>query len=134
ATAVVQGFGNVGSVTAFSLMKYGVKVIAVSDAIGGVFNPRGLDLGALDKHVTRSRTVVGFPDAESISNEDLLITPCDALVPAALERQITEANAPKIKCRVLAEAANGPTTPGADAILEQRSEIFIIPDILCNAG
>ncbi len=134
ATAVVQGFGNVGSVAAFSLAKYGVKVIAVSDVSGGILNPRGINLVALGKHLAKSRSVTGFPEAEPITNEELLTTPCDVLVPAALERQITEANAPRIKCRILAEAANGPTTPEADAILEQRSEIFIIPDILCNAG
>lgn len=134
ATAVVQGFGNVGSVAAYSLEKYGVKVIAISDVNGGVFNQKGLDLRRLDEHVERTRTVVGFSEAEPISNEQLLITPCDILIPAALERQITEANAGGIQCRILAEAANGPTTPEADVILEQRPEIFVIPDILCNAG
>jgi glutamate dehydrogenase (NAD(P)+) len=133
-TAVVQGFGNVGSVTAFSLARYGAKVIAVSDANGGIYNGNGLDLRALEKHVAANKTVKGFPEAEPITNEQLLLLPCDILVPAALERQITEANAAKIKCRILAEAANGPTTPEADVILQQRPEIFIIPDILCNAG
>src|SRR5256886_1342715 len=134
ATAVVQGYGNVGSGTALSLARYGVRVIAVSDANGGLYNPKGIDLFKLDLHVRRDQTVVDFPEAEPISNEQLLLTPCDILVPAALERQITEANAGKIKCRILAEAANGPTTPGADEILQKRPEIFIIPDILCNAG
>ena len=134
ATAVVQGYGNVGSVTALSLAKYGVKVIAVSDANGGLYNPKGIDLFKLDLHVRRDKTVTGFPDAEPITNEQLLITPCDILVPAAMERQITKANAAKIQCRILAEAANGPTTPDADEILQQRPEIFIIPDVLCNAG
>lgn len=133
-TAVVQGFGNVGSVAAFSLAKYGVKIIAVSDAFGGIFNPKGLNLWELEKHMAKARTVSGFPGAEPITNEQLLVTPCDILVPAALERQITEANAGKIQCRILAEGANGPTTPEADQILEQRGEIFVIPDILCNAG
>jgi glutamate dehydrogenase (NAD(P)+) len=133
-TAVVQGFGNVGSVSALSLAKYGVKVIAVSDANGGIYNRAGIDVWELDRFAAETRTVVGFPGAEPISNEQLLITPCDILVPAALERQITEANAGKIQCRILAEAANGPTTPDADAIIEQRPEIFVIPDILCNAG
>jgi glutamate dehydrogenase (NAD(P)+) len=114
ATAVVQGFGNVGSVTALSLARYGVKVLAVSDAFGGVYNSDGL--------------------AEPITNEQLLVLPCDILVPAAMERQITAANAGKIQCRILAEAANGPTTPEADAIIDQRPEIFVIPDVLCNAG
>jgi glutamate dehydrogenase (NAD(P)+) len=134
ATAVVQGYGNVGSVTAFSLAKYGVKVIAVSDVNGGIYNPKGLDLWKLESHNAERGTVVGFPDAEPVTNEQLLATSCDILVPAALERQITEANAEKVRCRILAEAANGPTTPEADAILEQRGDIFVIPDILCNAG
>jgi glutamate dehydrogenase (NAD(P)+) len=133
-TAVVQGFGNVGSVTAFSLAKYGVKIIAVSDVNGGVLNRKGLDLWKLDQHLAANKTVAGFPEAEPISNTDLLVTPCDILVPAALERQITAANAPSIQCRILAEAANGPTTPEADAILAQNDRIFVIPDILCNAG
>jgi glutamate dehydrogenase (NAD(P)+) len=133
-TAVVQGFGNVGSVTAFSLAKYGVKVIAVSDAMGGLYNRDGLDLWKLEKHVAAAKSVVNFPEAEPVTNEQLLALPCDILVPAALERQITEANAGRIQCRILAEAANGPTTPDADAIIAQRPEIFVIPDILCNAG
>ncbi|PYL00260.1 MAG: glutamate dehydrogenase [Verrucomicrobia bacterium] len=134
ATAVVQGYGNVGSVAAFSLGKYGVKIIAVSDVNGGICNPKGLDLWKLEKYNAERGTVVGFPEAAPVTNEQLLVTPCDILVPAALERQITEANAAKIKCRILAEAANGPTTPEADVILEQRGDVFVIPDILCNAG
>ncbi len=134
ATAVVQGFGNVGSVAALSLIRYGVKVIAVSDAFGGLYNPKGLDLWELNAFVDKNKTVKGFPGGEPISNEQLLVTPCDILVPAALERQITGANVGKIQCRILAEAANGPTTIEADAALEQRPEIFVIPDVLCNAG
>ena len=134
ATAVVQGFGNVGSVSAFSLAKCGVKIIAVSDANGGVCNRAGLDLLQLEKHVERTRTVVGYAEAEPISNAQLLVTPCDILVPAAMERQITGTNAGQIQCRILAEAANGPTTPEADLILDRRPVIFVIPDILCNAG
>jgi glutamate dehydrogenase (NAD(P)+) len=133
-TAVVQGYGNVGSIAALSLAKFGVKVIAVSDVRGGIYNARGLDLWELDRHVAKADTVTGFPDAEAVTNEELLLLPCDILVPAALERQVTEHNAAKLQCRVLAEAANGPTTPEADVILDQRPEIFIIPDILCNAG
>jgi glutamate dehydrogenase (NAD(P)+) len=133
-TAVVQGFGNVGSVAAFSLAKYGVKVIAVSDAFGGLFNAKGIDLRKLENYVAETRSVIGFKEAEPITNEKLLELKCDILVPAALERQITEKNAAKIQCRILAEAANGPTTPEADKILETRPEIFVIPDILCNAG
>ena len=134
ATAVVQGFGNVGSVAALSLAKYGVKIIAVSDAFGGVYNAGGLEVWQLDRYVAEHKTVVGFPEAEPISNAQLLETPCDILVPAAMERQITGENAARIQCRILAEGANGPTTPEADAILQARPEIFVIPDILCNAG
>ena len=134
ATAVVQGFGNVGSVAAFSLAKFGVKILAVSDAFGGVFNATGLDLLALEKHIASNRTVTSFPGGDAISNEQLLELPCDILVPAAMERQITEKNAARIKCRILAEGANGPTTPEADQIIDQREEIFVIPDILCNSG
>jgi len=133
-TAVVQGYGNVGSVSAFSLARYGAKVIAVSDVGGGIYNQKGLDLRALEKHIAENKTVAGFPEAEPVTNEQLLLLPCEILVPAALEQQITGANAAKIKCRILAEAANGPTTPDADVIINQRPEIFIIPDILCNAG
>jgi glutamate dehydrogenase (NAD(P)+) len=133
-TAVIQGFGNVGSVAAYSLGRYGVKVTAVSDLHGGLYNAKGLDLLALEKYMAQNHRVAGFPGAEPVSNEQLLRLPCDILVPAALERQITRANAAEIKCRILAEAANGPTTPEADEILDQRPEIFIIPDILCNAG
>ncbi len=134
ATAVVQGFGNVGSVAAYWLAKHGVKILAVSDVHGGIFNAGGLDFGQLEQYAARTRTVVGFPGAEPITNEQLLVTPCDILVPAAMERQITAANAANLRCRILAEAANGPTTPEADAILAARDDLFIIPDILCNAG
>ena len=133
-TAVIQGFGNVGSVTAYSLGRYGAKIIAVSDVRGGIYNARGLDLAALEKYVAQTGGVAGFPGAEPVTNEQLLLLPCDILVPAALERQVTAANAAKIQCRILAEAANGPTTPEADEILNQRPEIFVIPDVLCNAG
>jgi len=134
ATAAVQGYGNVGSVAALSLARYGVRILAVTDVRGGVYNKEGLNLWDLEKHVARTGSVAGFAESEPITNEQLLVLPCDILVPAALERQITEANAGKIQCRILAEAANGPTTPQADAILNQRPEIFVIPDILCNAG
>src|SRR4029077_4938693 len=113
---------------------YGVRIIAVSDVSGGILNEQGIDLWKLNDYLARHPTVAGFPDAEPISNEQLLVTPCDILVPAALERQITEVNAPKIQCRILAQAANGPTTPKAYEIIDQRPEIFVIPDILCNAG
>jgi glutamate dehydrogenase (NAD(P)+) len=133
-SAVIQGFGNVGSVTAYSLGRYGAKVIAVSDVQGGIYNAKGLDLAALELYVAKNRAVNGFPGAEAITNEQLLLIPCDILVPAAMERQVTAANAGKIQCRILAEAANGPTTTEADEILSRRTEIFLIPDVLCNAG
>jgi glutamate dehydrogenase (NAD(P)+) len=133
-TAVVQGYGNVGSIAALSLARYGAKIIAVSDVRGGIYRKAGLDLEVLEKHVLATGSVVGFPEAEPVSNAELILLPCDILVPAALERQITADNAAKVSCRILAEAANGPTTPDADAILAQRPEIFIIPDVLCNAG
>jgi glutamate dehydrogenase (NAD(P)+) len=134
ATAVVQGYGNVGSVTAHSLAKQGLRVVAISDASGGLYNENGIDLWKLDEHVSKEKVVSGFKEAQAISNDQLLAIGCDVLVPAALERQITGENAGRIQCRILAEAANGPTTPEADEIISQRGEIFVIPDILCNAG
>jgi len=134
ATGAVQGFGNVGSVAALSLARYGVRILAITDAFGGVYNSNGLNLWGLEKHAAQNKTVAGFPEAEPITNEQLLVLPVDILVPAALERQISKTNAGKIKCRILAEAANGPTTPEADAILKERDEIFVLPDVLCNAG
>lgn len=135
ATAVVQGFGNVGSVTCDELVKLGIKVVAVGDRFGAVRNDRGLDIAALHRHVAASerRSVAGFPGGEPISADDLLTVPCTVLVPAAMERVITEANAAKLRCRVLAEGANGPTTPEADEVLS-GSDVYVIPDILCNAG
>ena len=133
-TAVVQGFGNVGSIAAFSLAKYGMKITGVSDVSGGIYNPAGLDLAKLQEHLAKTRSLEGFGEGELVSNEQLLELPCDVLVPAALERQITGENASRLKCRILAEGANGPTTPEADLVLDQRDDVFIIPDILCNAG
>jgi glutamate dehydrogenase (NAD(P)+) len=133
-TAVVQGFGNVGAIAAHSLARYGIKVIGVSDSKGAIFNPKGIDLVALEKHVATAHAVSGFAGAEPIPPGELLLLPCDILAPCALERQITAENAPHLKCRILAEGANGPTTPEADAILDRRGDIFVIPDILCNAG
>ncbi len=134
ATAIVQGYGNVGSVAAHGLARFGTRVVGVSDVGGAVFNEHGLDLVALDAHVAARRSVAGFAGGTAIPPAELLVQPCDVLVPAALERQITGENAARIRCRVLAEAANGPTTPEADRILEQRPEVFVLPDILCNAG
>jgi glutamate dehydrogenase (NAD(P)+) len=132
-TAVVQGYGNVGSIAASTMARQGIKIIAVSDAFGGLHNANGIDLAKLDAHAAKNRTITGFDGADAITNEQLLLIPCDVLAPCALERQITAANAAQVQCKILAEGANGPTTPEADAILEKRG-IFIIPDILCNAG
>ena len=134
ATAVVQGYGNVGSVAAQSLVKQGLRVVAVGDATGAILHRNGLNLAQLDRWVSENRTVVGFPESEPLPTEELLLLPCDVLVPAAMERQITGANAGRLQCRVLAEGANGPTTPEADRILDERGDVFVIPDILCNAG
>ncbi len=133
ATVVVQGYGNVGSNAARALAAEGCRVIAVSDQYGGIYNPKGLDLAALDRHLRETGSVVGFPGATAVSNEELLTLPCTVLVPAALENQITEANAPEIRARIVAEGANGPTTPAADQILHERG-IVLVPDILANAG
>jgi glutamate dehydrogenase (NAD(P)+) len=133
ARVAVQGFGNVGSVCAMLLSMAGAKVLAVSDIDGGVYNARGLDIEALRRHVSATGKVAGFAEAEPITNEELLTLECEVLIPAAVERQITEANAGRLRCRVLAEGANGPTTPEADPILDEAG-VFIIPDVLCNAG
>src|SRR6185369_2552673 len=133
ATAVVQGFGNVGSVAALELATRGVKVIGVGDRYGSIHNARGIDIVKLLKHVADGKLVKDFAEAETIGAKELLLLPCTILLPAALERQITGDNAAKIQCRILAEGANGPTTPDADQILAGR-DIFIIPDVLCNAG
>jgi glutamate dehydrogenase (NAD(P)+) len=134
ATAVVQGFGNVGSYACRNLANSGVKIIAVGDATGAIHNSRGLDIPALLRHAETTGGVRGFPGAEPLPDAELLTMPCDILAPCALERVITEANAPRLRCKVLAEGANGPTTLEADDILDSRGDVFIIPDILCNAG
>jgi glutamate dehydrogenase (NAD(P)+) len=134
ATAAIQGFGNVGMHTARILYEAGAKVIAVSDAKGGVYNSRGLDIPLLiGRYESLHRPLAKCEVGEPITNEDLLQLPCTVLVPAALSEQITSRNAPKLRCRILAEGANGPTTLEADSILEQQG-IFIIPDILANSG
>jgi len=133
ATVVVQGFGNVGSFAARAMADQGCRVIAVSDVRGGIYNPGGLDVSALVRHVQRTGSVVGFPGADPVTNDELLTLPCDVLIPAALENQITAENAPHVRARIVAEGANGPTTPQADEILGERG-VFIVPDILCNAG
>lgn len=132
-TAVVQGFGNVGSVTCQELVQRGVKIIAVGDKTGATRNPNGLDINALLAHTAQGLPLGKFKGGEELDPKELLTQECTLLVPAALERVIDENNAPKLKCRVLAEAANGPTTPKADAIIT-NSDIYVIPDVLCNAG
>ncbi|MCW5557864.1 MAG: Glu/Leu/Phe/Val dehydrogenase, partial [Verrucomicrobiae bacterium] len=133
-TAVVQGYGNVGAIAAHSLSRQGLRILAVSDVNGGIYNERGLDMPRVDAWALEHGTLRGFPEADPIANADLLELPCDILAPCAMERQITEANAARLRCRILAEGANGPTTPEADAILEARGDVFVVPDILCNAG
>lgn len=133
-TAVVQGFGNVGSEAALALAGYGMKVIAISDYTGGIYNPNGIDLQKAQTYVQYQKVLRDFDGGEPISNEALLELNCTVLVPAALERVITDQNAAKLKCRVLAEGANGPTTNAADKIIEERGDIELIPDVLCNSG
>ncbi|MEY2486434.1 MAG: glutamate dehydrogenase [Verrucomicrobiota bacterium] len=135
-TAIVQGFGNVGSVAALSLgLKTGVKIVGISDATTAIYNPKGIDIKAAEQHVHKKGNLRAFDQGDRIDPNEMLVQPCDVLVPAAVDRVITEKNAAQLKCRILAEGANGPTSPEADLILEQRwDEIFLIPDILCNAG
>jgi len=131
----VQGFGNVGSYAALGLSQFGLKVIAVSDHTGALHDPKGLDIPALMRHAAQHGSIAGFSNQLHYDPEQVLTLPCDVLVPAALERVIDAKVAEKLKCRVLAEGANGPTTPDADLVLEQRQkDIFLIPDILCNSG
>jgi glutamate dehydrogenase (NAD(P)+) len=132
-TAVVQGFGNVGSVVCQELVQRGIKVIAIGDRDGAIMNKKGIDVNALTRHVQSARSVKGFKEAEAISPDSLLTIPCTMLAPCALERVITPENAGKLKCKIVVEGANGPTTPDADLILQQNG-IFVIPDVLCNAG
>jgi glutamate dehydrogenase (NAD(P)+) len=133
ATAAIQGFGNAGSISAQLLSQQGAKVIAVSDSRGGLFNRNGLDIAAIGTHKEKKGSVVGFREADSISSAAVLEVDCDVLVPAALENQITLSNASRVRAKIIAEAANGPTTPGADAILHDQGTL-VIPDILANAG
>ncbi len=133
ARVAVQGYGNAGSIAARLLHEDGAKIIAVSDTHGGIFNPKGFDPVEVLRHKTETGSVVGFKDTDAISNSELLTVGCDILIPAALENQINLDNANEVKARIVAEAANGPVTPGADRILFDRG-IFDIPDILANAG
>jgi glutamate dehydrogenase (NAD(P)+) len=134
ATAIVQGFGNVGFHAASTLSSYGVKVIGVSDVTGAVWNDRGLEVHKLREHADRTGGVIGFSEAEAIDPEQLLAGSCAILAPCALDRTIHEGNAARLGCRILAEGANGPTTVEADRIIDERGDIFVIPDVLCNAG
>src|SRR5215212_4433109 len=133
ATVAVQGFGNVGSVSADLLAGQGAKIVAVSDWKGGVRNPKGLDITKMLEYAKEHKTIDGFPGGEPITNEELFALDVDILVPAALENQITMENAPNIKAKIIAEGANGPTTPDAHKHLHERG-VFVIPDILANAG
>jgi glutamate dehydrogenase (NAD(P)+) len=135
ATAVVQGFGNVGSYSALELHRYGLKVIAVSDHTGALHKPSGLDIPDLIRYVGKHGSLAGYSSELQYDPRAVLTLPCDVLVPAAIERVIDADVAKRLRCRVLAEGANGPTTPEADVVLDQRrDEIFVIPDILCNSG
>ncbi len=133
ATVAVQGFGNVGSIGAQLLQKAGTKVVAVSDRTGGWYDPKGIDVDDAIAHVRKQKTLEGYGKGEAITNEQLLELEVDVLVPAALENVITSKNAKNIKAKVICEGANGPTTAAADAILDEKG-IFVIPDILANAG
>jgi glutamate dehydrogenase (NAD(P)+) len=130
---IVQGFGNVGSNCALLMAQAGYKIIGVIEVDGAIFNKNGLDVDALWKHRERTKGIAGFKEAEAVDPDELLLTDCEILVPAATENQITSVNAARVKCRILAEGANGPTTAAADEILADK-KVFVIPDILCNAG
>ena len=131
--AAVQGFGNGGATAAKLLSQLGPKVVAVSDSHGGIYNPNGLDIHALLQHKHDTGSVLGFPEAENITNEELLEIDCDILVPAVLEGQLTDENALQVQVRLIAEVANGPSTPEADRIFEDLG-IIALPDIYANAG
>lgn len=135
ATAVIQGFGNVGSIAALELSNMGVRIIAVSDHTGALYRAAGLDVPDLIKHVSAHGNLADYSNELSYDPANILTLPCDVLVPAAIERVIDAKAADELRCRIVAEGANGPTTPEADLVLERRQkEIFLIPDILCNSG
>jgi glutamate dehydrogenase (NAD(P)+) len=133
ASVAIQGFGNAGSIAAQLLAREGAKIIAVSDSHGGILNRAGLNITELLAYKSKTGSVAGFPGSEPISSEAVLELPCDVLIPAALENQITLQNADRVKARIVAEAANGPTTPDADLVLHNRGTM-VIPDVLANAG
>jgi glutamate dehydrogenase (NAD(P)+) len=132
-TVVVQGFGNVGSVAAQLLQREGCKIIGISDRTGGLVNTNGIDVDDAVAYVQKHRTLEGYRKGDLVTNEQLLTQECDVLLPAALENVITTKNAAQIKAKIICEGANGPTTAAADAILDDKG-IFVIPDILANAG
>ncbi|HEU4995870.1 MAG TPA: Glu/Leu/Phe/Val dehydrogenase [Gemmatimonadaceae bacterium] len=132
-TIAIQGFGNVGSVAAQLLSREGCKIVAISDKTGGYYNEKGIDIDAALAHVRKTRSLEGLTGAQAITNDDLLTLDVDVLLPAALENVITSKNAGKVRAKVICEGANGPTTAGADSILEEKG-VFVIPDILANAG
>jgi glutamate dehydrogenase len=133
ARTVVQGYGNAGSIAAGLMGDMGAKIIGANDSKGGVYNPAGMDPAKLLEYKNQTGSVKGFPGSQDVSNEELLVLECEVLIPAALENQITSANAKDIKARIVGEAANGPTTPEADVIMA-RNGVFVIPDVLANAG
>jgi glutamate dehydrogenase (NAD(P)+) len=133
ASVVVQGFGNVGSVAAQLLQRQGCKILGISDRTGGLYNAKGIDVDEAIAHVRQHKTLEGYRKGEVVSNEQLLTQECDVLLPAALENVITSKNAAQIKAKIICEGANGPTTAAADALLDEKG-IFVIPDILANAG
>lgn len=130
---IIQGFGNVGSNAAILMAEAGYKVVGIVEVDGSLYNKNGIDVKRLSEYRQKNRTVLGFPEAEKADPAELLVTDCDILIPAATENQITSRNADRVKCRILAEGANGPTTASADEILADK-KVFVIPDILCNAG
>ena len=130
---IVQGFGNVGSNAALLMAQAGYKIIGILEVTGSLYNKNGIDVAALSAYRQKHGTLAGFPGAEAADPAELLVTDCDILIPAATENQITSRNADRVKCKILAEGANGPTTAAADEILAEKG-VFVIPDILCNAG
>ncbi len=130
---IVQGFGNVGSNAALLMHQAGYKVIGIIEVDGSLMNKNGIDVQAVTDYRAKNRTLKGFPEAEAADPAELFLTDCDILIPAATENQITSRNASRVKCKILAEGANGPTTAAADEILSDK-KVFVIPDILCNAG
>ncbi|MEA2194901.1 MAG: glutamate dehydrogenase, partial [Solirubrobacteraceae bacterium] len=133
ARVAIQGFGNVGSVAATELYAIGARVIAVSDAMAGLVDPDGLDIAAVSRWSAEQGSLAGYPDARQVGPADVLELPCEIVIPAAREQQITEENAGRLHCEIVVEAANGPTTPKAETILRERG-ILVVPDVLANAG